>query len=93
MVLEIVQQSSVSLRTAARHLCRQDVHTHASGPRVSHKWAKCENLVNLQHILGSLLCPVCAYRRMLHVAPTQHKQQAFVAFKDGTPLPPSYLGS
>ena len=104
MYMTLMRQSSVSPRTAAsfdpsRHLCRQDVQTHASGLTVNHKWAKCEqqassyDSVNLPRIQGSLLCPVRAYRRMLHVAPTLHSQQALVAFKDGTPLPLSYLGS
>lgn len=80
-----------------RQLTRSDVEIRDQLIVVNHKWSKTHQAAthNAQVLIpavpGSLLCPKQAVTRMIQAVPTRHPRQPFLAFRDGSHMPLSYI--
>lgn len=80
----------------SRHLLRRDILLRDEAVIVGVKWSKSlqgptASSVAAPAILGSVTCPVTAYRRMTSAVPTTHYDQALLCFRDRSPMPMSYV--
>lgn len=101
MYYTLLRQSNLGPRNKraydpTRHLTRQDVLIYTDCIVISVKWTKTHQgptatSVAAPIIPGSDLCPVQAYNRMVHFSPTRVPLQALISFRDGSPIPISYL--
>lgn len=79
-----------------RHLLRSDVVCRSDSLAVAVKWSKSRqgtvsSSVAAPALPGASTCPVTAYRRMLTHAPTSRSPHPLIAFRDGSPMPVTYV--
>lgn len=99
----IFRQSTITSRSVkdfdtTRQLCRDDVIYRDGHICIRHKWSKSDQsalsaleLKKLPNIPGSVLCPTQAVLDMFNEVPTKVKSQALISFRDGGPMPVSYI--
>lgn len=86
-----LRQSNLAPKSATdfdprRHTCRGDVLQSSPGLVVMLKWSKTNqagkglNLIPLPEVAGNPLCPVAAYKSMLHSVPTRTQNDPLLMF-------------
>lgn len=101
MFLTFLRQSNLAPRNKSkydptRHFTRSDVYVAPDAVVFSVKWSKTQQAMSASTVAapvmhGQIICPVQAYHRMLAHAPTLRPDQALLSFRDGSPLPISYI--
>lgn len=96
-----LRQSNIAPRNKkdfdpTRHLLRADVVLQSDAIIICIKWSKTNQGPTSTSVAAPLrpgldICPMSAYLEMLQHAPTAHHLHPLVAFRDGTPMPLSYI--
>lgn len=67
-----------------KHLCRRDIQVHADHLVISFNWSKTNQFhqrivsIPVSEIPGSILCPVTAFKTLLHMVPASGTAPAFI---------------
>lgn len=101
MYFSFLRQSNLCPRNKSafdhtRHLLCADVLPRHDAVIVAIKWSKTRQgrhaaSIAIPALLGAVTCPLAAWRAMISHSPTIITAQPLFSFRDGTPLPLSYL--
>lgn len=103
MYMTFLRQSNLAPRNKngfdhTRHLTRGDVILRPDAVILSIKWSKTQQGPTATTVAapakpGSDLCPVRAFSEMITHSPTAAYHQPLLSFRDGSPMPTSYLNN
>lgn len=79
------------------HLTKADVHLSGSYFEFFEKWSRTrqqiqqDRWISVPRVVGSMLCLNSTLTSLLRVSPTTSRTQPFLLFRDGNPIPVSYM--